>query len=206
MSVGAAKAREANAAPSGQHGVAQPPALRPRQVRMLASVAAVALTLDVLTKVLVVATLQGRDPVELLGGLVYLQLVRNPGAAFGMATGMTWVLALVAIAVVATIGWLAGKLRSRGWAVGLGLVLAGALGNLVDRFFRAPGPFRGHVVDFISVFSPDGDTWPVFNVADSAIVLGGILIVVLSLMGKDYDGTSDKDPGRRPASHTGGHG
>jgi signal peptidase II len=68
-------------------------------------------------------------------------------------------------------------------------VLAGALGNLVDRIFRAPGVLQGHVVDFVSVFAPNGRFWPVFNVADSAIVVGGALIVVLSLLGRDYDGT-----------------
>lgn len=159
------------------------------------------LVLDVVTKVLAVDTLEGREPVRILGGLVYLQLLRNPGAAFSMATGMTWVLALVAIAVVIAIIWLARKLRSTGWAIGLGLVLAGALGNLVDRIFRAPGPLQGHVVDFVSVFAPNGEVWPVFNVADSSIVVGGILIVLLTLLGHEYDGTNSRRKPReeRPA-------
>ncbi|HET6504231.1 MAG TPA: signal peptidase II [Amycolatopsis sp.] len=156
---------------------------------MLAGVAAVVFGIDLVTKAVVASTLEGRDPVRLLGGLVYLQLLRNPGAAFGMATGMTWVLALVAIAVVIALIWFARRLRSTGWAIGLGLVLAGALGNLTDRIFRAPGPLRGHVVDFISVFAPNGSVWPVFNVADSSICVGGVLIVVLSLLGRDYDGS-----------------
>nr|WP_243859372.1 signal peptidase II [Amycolatopsis arida] len=159
---------------------------------LIGLVALVVLALDVATKVLATATLEGRAPVEVLGGLVYLQLVRNPGAAFSMATGMTWLLTIVAMAVVVAIVWLARRLRSTGWAIGLGLVLAGALGNLVDRIFRAPGPLRGHVVDFVSVFAPNGDVWPVFNVADSAIVVGAALIVLLSLLGRDYDGTSSR--------------
>nr|WP_225953893.1 signal peptidase II [Kibdelosporangium phytohabitans] len=155
--------------------------------------AVVFFALDLVTKVVALARLEGKEPVRALGGLVYLQIVRNPGAAFSIATGMTWVLALVAIGVVVAIIWILPKLRSGGWAIGLGLVLAGALGNLVDRFFRAPGPLRGHVVDFLSLFAPNGEAWPVFNVADSSIVVGGILIVVLSLLGHEYDGRRSKD-------------
>jgi signal peptidase II len=101
---------------------------------------------------------------------------------------MTWVLSLIALAVVVAIVWVAPRLRSVGWAVGLGLVLAGALGNLADRIFRAPGPLRGHVVDFLSVFGADGRYYPVFNLADSAICVGGVLIVLMALFGRDYDG------------------
>lgn len=164
-----------------------------RRVAVVAVVALVVFAADLATKILATASLEGREPIRVLGGAVYLQLIRNPGAAFSMATGMTWVLALIAIAVVVAIIWLAGKLRSTGWAVGLGLVLAGALGNLVDRIFRAPGVLQGHVIDFLSVFAPNGEVWPVFNVADSAIVMGGALIVLLTLLGKDYDGTSTRD-------------
>jgi signal peptidase II len=165
------------------------PAPPRRRVGLLAVVALLVYGLDLVTKAVVASNLAGREPVRVLGGLVYLQLIRNPGAAFGMATGMTWVLALVAIGVVVSLIWFARRLRSVGWAIGLGLVLAGALGNLTDRIFRAPGPLRGHVVDFISVFAPNGDVWPVFNVADSSICVGGALIVLLSLLGRDYDGS-----------------
>lgn len=164
-----------------------------RRVGVVAVVALIIFAADLTTKILATASLEGQEPVRILGGAVYLQLIRNPGAAFSMATGMTWVLALIAIAVVVAIIWLAGKLRSTGWAIGLGLVLAGALGNLVDRIFRAPGVLRGHVIDFLSVFAPNGEVWPVFNVADSAIVVGGALIVLLTLLGRDYDGTSTRD-------------
>jgi signal peptidase II len=165
----------------------------PRRVGLVAVVAVLVLALDLVTKIVAVATLEGHEPIRILGGAVYLQLIRNPGAAFSMATGATWILALAAIGVVVAIIWVAGRLRSAGWAVGLGLVLAGALGNLVDRLFRAPGPLQGHVVDFISVFEPNGSAWPVFNVADSAICVGGALIVLLSLLGRDYDGRSRRD-------------
>ena len=147
------------------------------------------LLLDVVTKVVAVATLEGESPVRLLGGGLYLVLYRNPGAAFSLATGMTWLLTLVAVAVTVAIVRLAPRLRSASWAFGLGLVLGGALGNLVDRFFRSPGPLRGRVVDFLSLLAPDGSVWPVFNLADSAIVSGGVLLVVLALLGRDYDGS-----------------
>ena len=166
----------------------QPSPSRPR-VRLLAGIAALVLVADVLTKVLAVARLEGTGPVELLGGAVYLVLVRNPGAAFSLATGYTWVLSLVAVAVVVVIVRIARRLRSTGWAVALGLVLGGALGNLTDRIFRAPGPLQGHVVDVVSLFAPDGSVWPVFNLADSSIVSGGVLLVLLALTGRELDGT-----------------
>ncbi|WP_425469176.1 signal peptidase II [Pseudonocardia hierapolitana] len=159
------------------------------KVRLLALIAVVVLALDVVTKVAAVAQLEDRAPVEILGGLVYLQLVRNPGAAFSLATGYTWVLTIVAIAVVVVIVRVARRLRSTGWAVALGLVLGGALGNLTDRLFRSPGPLHGHVVDIVSLLAPDGRVWPVFNLADSSIVSGGVLLVLLALLGRELDGT-----------------
>ncbi|UJW36349.1 signal peptidase II [Saccharothrix sp. AJ9571] len=168
---------------------AAPEAPQPkRRVALLAVIAVVVLAADQVTKAIAVAELEFAEPVRVLGGAVYLQLIRNSGAAFGMASGMTWLLALLACAVVIALIWFAKRLRSPGWAVGLGLILAGALGNLTDRFFRAPGVLQGHVVDFVSVFAPDGDVWPVFNVADSSLFVGCGLIILLSLLGKDYDG------------------
>lgn len=173
-----------------------------RYVVLLASVAAVAYLIDLGTKIAATAALEGEEPVRILGGIVHLQLVRNPYAAFGMDFGGTWILALVALAVVAVILWFARKLRSTGWAIGLGLVLAGALGNLTDRVFRAPAPMHGHVVDFLSVFGPDGRYFPVFNAADSAITVGAVLIVVLSILGRDYDGTIARGRGKHTADDT----
>jgi signal peptidase II len=169
------------------------PALPKRRIGLVFLVAVLAFAADLVTKIIVVSTLERHEPIPVLGGLVYFQLVRNGGAAFSIATGMTWILAIIAAAVVIAIIWLAGRLRSVGWAIGLGLVLAGAFGNLVDRIFRAPSPFQGHVVDFVSVFAPNGEAWPIFNVADSCICVGGVLIVLLSLLGKEYDGRSTKD-------------
>jgi signal peptidase II len=167
----------------------------PRRLRLLLSVAAVVLTLDIVTKVLAVKLLPPGQPVSIIGDTVTWTLVRNSGAAFSMATGYTWVLTLIATGVVVGIFWMGRRLVSPWWAVGLGMILGGAMGNLVDRFFRAPGPLRGHVVDFLSV-----GWWPVFNVADPSVVGGAILLVVLSIFGYDFDAV-----GRRNADHhTGG--
>ncbi|MEV6714774.1 signal peptidase II [Lentzea sp. NPDC051208] len=163
------------------------------RTKILAILAAGVLALDVLTKVVSVAFLEGADPIKLFGGVLYLTFVRNPGAAFGMAESMTWILALIAFGVAGFIVWISRNLRSPKWAVGLGLVLGGAVGNLADRLFREPGPMRGHVVDFLSLFDPYGQVWPVFNVADMAIVGGGVTIIVLSLLQHDYDGTVHKN-------------
>lgn len=171
-----------------------PPAApdRPRKVGLLAAIAGTVVILDLISKIVIVATVQPGEPIRILGGLVYLSLIRNPGAAFSMATGMTWVLALIAIGVVVFIIRMAPRLRSTPWAVSLGLVLGGAIGNLIDRIFRSPGFLQGHVVDFVSVFGPNAQYFPVFNVADSAITIGGISLVVTALLGIDFDGTRAK--------------
>jgi len=171
---------------------AEPILLPPRRVGLVAALALVVLILDQVTKLLVVANVSAGEPRRILGGVVYLTLFRNAGAAFSTGTGLTWVLALVAIAVVIWIIRTAGKLRSIAWAVALGLVLGGAVGNLCDRFFRSPGFLRGHVVDFISLFEPDGRHFAVFNVADSGITLGGVTLVITALLGIDMDGRRGK--------------
>ncbi|PZS22851.1 MAG: signal peptidase II [Pseudonocardiales bacterium] len=179
----------------GDQGVSGMPPGR-RRTGLLAAVAVVTLALDVLSKVVAVASLEGNPPMKLLGGGLYLVVYRNSGAAFSMATGLTWLLSLIALGVVGAIVRLAPRLRSSGWAFGLGLVLGGALGNLVDRLLRAPGPLQGHVVDFLSLLAPDGSVWPVFNLADSAIVCGGAVLILLAATGRDFDGT--RGPRRAP--------
>jgi signal peptidase II len=172
---------------------AEPTAPRAKRVALFGIVAAVVLALDVVSKVIVVAKLPERHPsVRILGGAIYLDQTRNSGAAFSLGTGFTVILTAVAIAVVVFIVRTAGRMRSTGWAVALGLVLGGALGNLVDRLFREPGFLRGHVVDWISLFGPYGEHWPIFNLADSAIVCGAILAAGLAIFGIDIDGRSGR--------------
>jgi signal peptidase II len=160
-----------------------------RAVVALALAAVLVVAADVLTKYLVVARLSGHPPVRLLGGAVYVTLTRNSGAAFSLGTHLTFVFPVVSLLVIGWIAWMARKLRSVPWAVALGLVLGGALGNLGDRLFRAPGFLVGHVVDFISVFSPDGHYFAIFNVADSALCCGVALAILLEVTGRRRDGT-----------------
>ncbi|RAU93008.1 signal peptidase II [Mycolicibacter senuensis] len=161
-----------------------------RRLGLLLSVAAVVLLVDVVTKVLAVRLLTPGQPVSIIGDTVTWTLVRNSGAAFSMATSYTWVLTLIASSVVLGIIWMSRRLVSPWWAVGLGMILGGALGNLVDRFFRAPGHLQGHVVDFLSI-----GWWPVFNVADPAVVGGAILLVTLSVFGFDFDAVGRRRAG-----------
>jgi signal peptidase II len=156
---------------------------RPRRIGVLVAVAVVALSLDAISKAIVVADLPDRQ-IRLLGGLLTLRVLRNSGAAFNIGNGMTLVFTVIAIGVVVAILRYARRLRSLPWAITLGLLLGGALGNLGDRMLRSPGPLRGHVVDWIEL-----PYWPVFNLADSAIVCGGALAVLLASRGLQVDGT-----------------
>ncbi|MCZ2819970.1 signal peptidase II [Modestobacter sp. VKM Ac-2977] len=163
------------------------------RARLLLALAVVVLALDLATKLVVVATLSDREPLRLLGGALYLTEARNTGAAFSFAEGATVVFSLIALAVVVVIVRSARRMYSTAWAVTLGLVLGGALGNLIDRVFRDPGFLQGGVVDFISVFDPYGRVFPIFNVADSAIVCGGVLGVLLAFRGLEFDGSRSSD-------------
>ncbi|MGW0829932.1 signal peptidase II [Streptomyces prunicolor] len=159
-----------------------------RRIAVLFVVAVFAYTLDLVSKLLVVAKLEHHAPIEVFGDWLEFHAIRNPGAAFGFGAAFTVIFTMIAAAVIVVIARLARKLYSLPWAIALGLLLGGALGNLTDRIFRSPGIFQGEVVDFIA---PKG--FAVFNLADSAIVCGGILIVLLSFRGLDPDGTVHKD-------------
>jgi signal peptidase II len=156
-----------------------------RRIAVLAGLAAFVLAADAITKSIVVAHLRPDQPVHVIGNLLMLWLTRNPGAAFSVGTGETIVFTVIAFGVVVAIARTARNLRSLGWAIALGLLLGGAMGNLADRILRSPGLFRGDVVDWIAVTS----WYPIFNLADSAIVCGGILTVVLAMRGYRLDGT-----------------
>ena len=146
---------------------------------------------DQLTKAWAVTVLRGAGRIDLLGHWLGLVLVRNPGAAFSFATGQTWVFTAVAVVVTVIVLRVSRRLGSMWWAVTLGLVLGGAVGNLIDRLAREPGIFRGHVVDFI-----DYGGLFVGNVADIAIVGAAAAIMALSAAGFEIDGSraGDHDP------------
>ena len=164
------------------------PLPRPLRVWVFSAVTVFVLAADILSKVLVASQLGDGHQVRLLGGALYLVETRNSGAAFSVGTGATFLLTGVAVVIAAVIVRVARRLHSVAWAVALGLILGGALGNLVDRLFRAPGFGRGHVVDWISVFSSDGRIWPIFNLADSSICCGAVLAALIALLGIDIDG------------------
>ncbi|MFF2961290.1 signal peptidase II [Streptomyces sp. NPDC057963] len=159
-----------------------------RKIAVLFAVAVFAYLLDLISKVIVVAKLEHRAPVEVVDGWLKFEVIRNSGAAFSFGEAYTVIFTFIAASVIVVIARLARKLHSLPWAIALGLLLGGALGNLTDRIFRAPGTFQGAVVDFIAPAH-----FAVFNLADSAIVCGGILIVILSFKGLDPDGTVHKD-------------
>lgn len=167
---------------------------RRRLLTALLSLAALVLVVDQGTKAWAVSSLVEGRRTPLVGDLLGLTLLFNPGAALSFATGMTWVFTLAAVAVTVVILRVSNRLGSRGWTVALGLLLGGALGNLIDRLVREPGIGRGHVIDFIAY----GDLF-VGNVADIAIVAAAGLIILLSLRGIGLDGSRTVQPAGDPS-------
>lgn len=144
--------------------------------RTLYGVAWFVWVLDLATKLWAVSTLSERSNIKVLGDFFQLTLVRNPGAAFSIAEGATIFLTLFGFFVLSVIIYYSVKITSKGWSVVLGLAMGGILGNLVDRIFREPGVLRGHVIDWLQV-----PNFPVFNIADSAIVAAAGISMLLSL-------------------------
>jgi signal peptidase II len=169
-----------------------------RRVVLLVAVAATVYLLDQVSKAVVVAALRPGRVVHLIDGVLQLQVLRNSGAAFSIGTSMTVVFSLIAVGVIFFIVRTSRRLGSAPWAVTLGLLLGGATGNLTDRLLRSPGTLRGDVVDWIQL-----PHWPVFNLADSAIVCGGVLAVLLATRGIRLDGSRD---GHGGSGRRGGHG
>jgi signal peptidase II len=154
---------------------------------LLAAVFVVALAADQVTKVLAVRLLDGHDPVPVVGDLLRLTLVRNPGAAFSTGTGLTQYISLFAIVATVVACVFAVRTRTIGYAWGIGLVLAGIMGNLVDRIFREPAPLHGHVIDFLQL-----PHWPVFNIADICINVGALVVIIQVFRGVRLDGTREE--------------
>lgn len=168
----------------------------------VAILAAVVLTADQFTKFLALENLPLQENVPVLGDFFSLYLVKNPGAAFSLGEGVTWIFTIALAAVAGVIVWLAvTRVRSRTWAIVLGLLLGGVLGNLTDRIFREPGFAVGHVIDFINTpwmwFFP-GMSPAIYNIADIFIVCDMIAIAVLVLVGLRFDGTRERS--ERPAA------
>ena len=150
-------------------------ALKVRRWRTLFGVAWAVWIIDLATKIWAVENLSYRSNIKIIGDFFQLTYVRNPGAAFSFASGATVFLSLFSLLVMIAILHYSVKITSRSWAVVLGLVLGGILGNMVDRIFREPGVLRGHVIDWLQL-----PNWPVFNIADMAIVFAALISMVLT--------------------------
>ncbi|WP_242492235.1 signal peptidase II [Agromyces binzhouensis] len=158
---------------------------------ILVGVAITVYAVDQVSKYFVVTTLAEGETVQVIGDVLHWQFVRNPGAAFSFASGMTWVFTILAAGVITFIIWFARRIRSVAWALVFGLLLGGVLGNLTDRLFREPGFGIGHVIDFIST------PWmlpAIYNVADIAIVSSMILFMILTIRGIGLDGSRPVKP------------
>lgn len=151
----------------------------PRTLVWFVLIAAITVGVDQATKFWAEAQLASGERTALLGDLLGLRLVYNSGAAFSFGAGSTWVLTILATVVAVVIIRIAPKITSAPWMWALSLLLGGAIGNLVDRFFKAPGFPQGHVVDFIDYGIFIG------NVADIAIVLAAALMVFLGFSGRE---------------------
>jgi signal peptidase II len=161
---------------------------------IVAILAALVLAADQFTKYLAIQNLPPEQPVKVLGDFLIFYLVRNPGAAFSLGESVTWIFTIALALVAGVILWLAAtRIRSRLWAVVLGLLLGGVLGNLTDRALREPGFAVGHVVDFINT------PWmmpAIYNVADIFIVTMMISVALLVLIGLKLDGTREVRAGK----------
>ena len=169
--------------------------VRPRCLLLFATIALLGYAADLTTKTLAVAHLSDGHVVHVVGDLLRLDLARNAGAAFSTGTSHTVVFSCVAVVAAVVVLWFSRRLASTGWAIGLGFLLAGVLGNLTDRLFRDPGPLRGHVVDFMQL-----PHWPIFNVADMCINVAAVVIVVQALRGVGVSGTRTERETSDPAS------
>jgi signal peptidase II len=187
-------ARGASLNSSGQSEPEAKPQPNRRHIRLFAAIAVLAYVLDLSSKVVAVETLSGRPPVEIVGHYFTLYLARNPGAAFSTGTSYTLVLSCIALAATVAVIWTARRLASTGWAIGLGFLLGGIVGNLTDRIFRSPGPLRGHVVDFFMF-----PNFPVFNVADICINIAAATIIIQAVRGIRVDGRRHDDAAEEAA-------
>ena len=162
---------------------------------LMLKVAIGVIALDLFTKVLAVRYLENRPSIVLVpavfgekdGPLLQFTFIRNSGAAFSLGSSTTWVFTLLAFIIAFYIYRTGKKVVRLSWAICLGAMLGGAIGNLIDRLFRAPGVFRGAVVDFIQI-----PYWAIFNIADMGVSISAVVIAVMTLLGKDPYQRSEK--------------
>jgi signal peptidase II len=166
-----------------------PPAQRRswKWIALFGAVGLVVLFLDQLTKALALEHLTPGEPVNVIGSFLKFNLIRNSGAAFSLGAGYTPYISAIQIIVALGVIYLSRRLGSAGWAVAFGFLFGGALGNIIDRIFREPSPFHGHVIDFLQT-----PHWAIFNVADMAVTSAAALLIIQTLRGIRLDGTKEQ--------------
>ncbi|MBO4300183.1 MAG: signal peptidase II [Desulfovibrio sp.] len=164
-----------------------------RRYRILGSMALLALLLDQVSKAVIIRTIPEHKPVTVIAGVFDLVNIRNRGAAFGFLNRSDiewqfWLFLIATVAAVWTIFVLVRSAQDNCWLfTGLGLVMGGALGNLLDRIqYRA-------VVDFLDLYWQDWH-WPAFNIADSAICVGAILSCLVLCRERSENAKDQKEP------------
>ncbi|WP_284976111.1 signal peptidase II [Arthrobacter sp. efr-133-TYG-104] len=167
---------------------------RPAKLWLFAACAAFAYALDQFTKLWVTSTMEEGERIAVLPPLLHWYYIRNSGAAFSIGENVTWIFTIIMAVVVVAILFQLRRLGSAWWALSLGLLLGGALGNLTDRLFREPSFGMGHVVDFIQF-----PNFAIFNIADSAVVSGVAIVCILTLRGIAMDGSRHGAPSERTA-------
>lgn len=143
--------------------------------------------LDQVTKFWAEQALAGGQRIPVIGDFLSLVLVYNPGAAFSFGTGNTWLFTIFSIIVIIAISYVLKECRSRAWGITLAVILGGAAGNFIDRIFRDPSVGQGHVVDFINY-----NGWFVGNIADIALVLGVVALIIIELRGIPFGGVEQR--------------
>jgi signal peptidase II len=189
--------RGASLSSSDRSTIPTRPGARRRQLILFATIAVLGYAADLVTKTLAVNHLRPGVPVDIVGSFFTFFIARNPGAAFSTGTSYTLLLSFVAIGAAVAVLWVARRLGSTGWAIGLGFLLAGVLGNLTDRIFREPGVLRGHVVDFLSF-----PHFPVFNVADMCINVAAVFVILQAVRGVSVSGERHSDEDGRGTEGT----
>jgi signal peptidase II len=190
-------ARGASLSDAGDSGTTAHPT-RPTGRRLwplVIGVAVVGLAIDQITKALAVAHLVPGVPHDLVGSALRLNRTSNPGAAFSTGTSHTAIFSALAIVATVAVLWLSRRVGSVVWAVALGVLLAGIVGNLIDRIARPPAVFRGQVVDFLEF-----PHWPIFNIADCCITVAAVLILIQAARGIRLDGQRERAPESSPVA------
>jgi signal peptidase II len=153
------------------------------------------LVADQLTKLWAETELTLGVYIPVIGDYLGWRLVYNPGAAFGIASDFTWVLAIIAALAVIGIGWFSTRVTHPLWIVGTSALLGGAVSHLGDRLFRDPGFAQGHIVDFI-----DYAGFFVGNVADIALVGGAAILIVASFFAPPSPEMDDSENDDKPST------